>query len=96
MPTVRIENSQWELIKEIPVDANRVLLSQIEAAGIEIPNACRAGSCASCMCHIVSWGEHVEKALRGEPAFPLDETEVMTCIAGIRDTDETVVLRTMY
>lgn len=96
MPTVRIENAQGELIKEVNVDANRILLSQLEAAGIEIPNACRAGSCASCMCHIVQGGEHIEKSLRGEAAFPLDEDEVMTCIAGVRDTDETVVLRTMY
>ena len=83
-------------MKEIYVDANRLLLSQIEAAGIEIPNACRAGSCASCMCHIVQGEEHIEKSLRGEPAFPLDQDEVMTCIAGIRDTDETIILQTMY
>jgi ferredoxin len=96
MPVVRIENSNGELMKEISVDANRVLLSQIEAAGIEIPNACRTGSCASCMCHIVQWSQHIEKSLRWEPWFPLDENELMTCISGVRETDETIILRTMY
>ena len=96
MPTVRIQNAQWELLKEISVDANRILLSQIEAAGVEIPNACRTGMCASCLCHIKQGEEHIEKSLRGEPAFPLAEDEVMTCIAGVRDTDETIILQTMY
>lgn len=93
---VRVENKDGELIKEIPVDAGRVLLSQLEAADIEIPNACRAGMCAACLCNIVSGEEHFIKNLRGEPAFPLWEDEVMTCIAGIKETDEKIILRTMY
>lgn len=96
MPTVRIENAAGEFMKEMLIDANRVLLSQLEASGIEIPNACRSGICASCLCHIVQGGEYIEKSLRGEPGFPLAEEEVMTCISGIRDTDETIILRTMY
>ncbi len=96
MTTVRIENSEGELIKEVPIDVGRVLLSQLESHDIEIPNACRAGMCAACMCNIVQWSEHVIKNLRGEPAFPLGEDEVMTCIAGVKETDETIVLRTMY
>ncbi len=96
MIQVRVENANGELIKEVPVDAGRILLSQLEASDIEIPNACRSWICASCLCHIVQGGEHIEKNFRGEPGFPLAEDEVMTCIAGVRETDETVILRTMY
>ncbi|NDK09545.1 (2Fe-2S)-binding protein [Candidatus Gracilibacteria bacterium] len=96
MTQLRIENNKGELIKEVPIDVGRVLLSQLESHDIEIPNACRTGMCAACMCKIVSGSEHVIKNLRGEPAFPLGEDEVMTCIAGVKETDETIVLQTLY
>lgn len=93
---VRIENAKWEFIKELPIAAGKVLLSQLEAAEVEIPNACRAGMCAACMCNIISGSEFVKKDMRWEPSFPLGEDEVMTCIGGVLDTDETIILRTMY
>lgn len=96
MVQVRIENSQWELIKQVPVEAGKVLLSQLEKAGVEIPNACRAGMCAACMCHIVSGEEYIKKDTRGEAAFPLWDDEMMTCIGWVLDTNETITLKTMY
>jgi len=96
MVPLRIENAKWEYIGELEVQAGKVLLSQLEAANIEIPNACRAGMCAACMCHIVSGSEFIKKDTRWEPAFPLGDDEVMTCIGWVLDTDETIILRTMY
>ena len=96
MAKLRVENTKGELLKELEVQAGKVLLSQLEAAGVEIPNACRAGMCAACMCHIKTWEEHVKKNMRGEPAFPLWEDEMMTCVGWVEDTDETIILQTMY
>ena len=96
MVQIRIENSEGELVKEVPVEVGKTLLSQLEAAEVEIPNACRAGMCAACMCHIKEWQEDIQKDLKWEPAFPLWEDEVMTCIAWVSDTDTTIVLQTMY
>lgn len=95
MTKVRIENSSGELIKELDVDPGKVLLSQLEAADIEIPNACRTGMCGSCLCFSESGDDHLDKSFRGEPAFPLWEGEIMTCIGSVADTDETVTLQTM-
>lgn len=95
MTKIRIESSQWELIREVEVTAGKRLLSQLEKAGVEIPNACRTGMCAACLCTIESGGEYIQKDLWGEPAFPLWEDEVMTCIAGVSETEDTVVLRTI-
>lgn len=96
MTKVRIENAQGELIKELDVEPWKVLLSQLESAGVEIPNACRAGMCAACMCRIESWEQYAKKDIRGEPAFPLAEDEIMTCIGWFEETDETIILKTMY
>ena len=96
MVQVRIENSKGKLIKQLPVKPWKVLLSQLEAAEIEIPNACRAGMCAACMCNIVSGWEYIKKDTRGEPSFPLGDDEMMTCIWGVLETDEVITLRTMY
>ncbi len=95
MTLIRIEDEKWELIKEVPIETWKTLLKQLEAAEVEIPNACRTGMCAACMCYIEKWAEHVVKNLKWEPAFPLWEDEVMTCIAGVEETDEIIILQTM-
>jgi len=96
MTTVQIQNKNGEFLKEVLVEPWKILLSQLEAAGVEIPNACRAGMCAACMCNITAGGEYVKKDMRWEPAFPLWEDEIMTCIGGVLDTQETIILKTMY
>ncbi len=96
MTKIRIENKDGELIKELSVKPWKALLSQLEESGVEIPNACRAGMCAACMCHILSGHKYVKKNTRGEPSFPLGEDEMMTCIWGVIETQETISLKTMY
>lgn len=96
MTKVIVKNQAWEKLGSIEAQSDIILLKQLEAEGIEIPNACRAGMCAACMCQVESGSEHFVKNHRGEPAFPLGEEEVMTCIGAVRDTDEEVVIKTMY
>ena len=54
MTTVRVENAAGELIQEVEVNSEKPLLKQLESQGIEIPNACRTGMCASCLCNAPS------------------------------------------
>lgn len=93
MTIVEVQDSKGKLIKSVDVDSTKPLLSQLEAEGIEIANACRTGMCAACMCHIHDDARAV-KNLRGEPAFPLGEGEIMTCIGGVSE-GEKVILKTM-
>lgn len=95
MTQVRIENAKWEYIKNLLVDHTKPLLKQLEAQDIEIPNACNIGMCGACLCMSETSPELLNKSLRGEPAFPLWDEEIMTCIGWVIDTDETVILRTM-
>lgn len=95
MTYICVENSEGILIKELPLDIGKTLLKQLESAWVEIPNACRTWMCAACLCNIVQWWEYLIKDFRWEPAFPLGEDEVMTCIAGVKETDEKIILRTI-
>lgn len=95
MTQVRIESSKWELLWKVKVDSTKPLLKQLEAAGIEIPNACNIGMCGACLCNALDQDDYLDKSLRWEPAFPLWEWEIMTCIGGVVETDEIITLRTM-
>lgn len=90
-----VKNKNGENIWEIELDEKRSLLSQMELSGIEIPNACRTWMCAACLCTIEQWENLILKDMKGEPAFPLWEEEVMTCIAGVKASEETLILQTM-
>lgn len=95
MTKVRIENSRGWILWEVKVDSSKPLLKQLEAEGIEIPNACNIWMCAACLCNAPGWDATLNKSLRGEPAFPLWEWEIMTCIGWVIETDEVVVIKTM-
>lgn len=94
---ITIKDSEGNLIKSVDADTKKTLLSQLEKQDIDIPNACRAGMCAACMCTIEKWEELIVKDFRWEPAFPLGDDEVMTCIAGLKDLEDgEIILKTMY
>ena len=95
MTNLRVETAAGELIQELEVNALKPLLWQLEAAGIEIPNACKIGMCAACLCNAPAGDNALNKSLRGEPAFPLGDGEIMTCIGWVIETDETIILQTM-
>ena len=52
------------------------------------------------MCQVETWWEFLNKSFKTEPGFPLDESEVMTCIAWIDEKsinlDEKIILKTIY
>ena len=95
MTKIRIETASGILVKELDVNVWKPLLWQLEAAWVEIPNACKIGMCGACLCNAPAWDDALNKSLRGEPAFPLWEWEIMTCIGWVQDTHETIVLQTM-
>ncbi len=93
---ITIKNASWEVIKTIDSDLNKTLLKQLEAEWIQLAAACYTGICWACMCEIESWEENVNKSFRWEPWFPLWDEEVMTCIAGVKNTEKDIVLKTIY
>lgn len=95
MTQIQVTNSSGNVIKNVDIQDGKTILWELERADVEIPNACRTWMCGACMCTIVSWEDQIVKDFRGEPAFPLGENEVMTCIAWIKETDEKIILQTL-
>ena len=93
---ITIKKENGENLGSFDAEPWKVLLSQIESQGIEIPSACHAGMCAACMCHVEKGGEYLVKDFRTQPAFPLADDEVMTCIGALREGEGEVILRTLY
>lgn len=96
MTKIQIKNTKGEILKEFPGDIGKTLLKQLEEQKIEMQFACRIGTCGACLCEIEQGSEYIDKSFRGEPAFPLDESEVMTCIAGLNKNapqEQTIILK---
>jgi ferredoxin len=51
MTNIRVESASGDFIKELEVNPAKPLLKQLEAAGVEIPNACKIGMCGACLCN---------------------------------------------
>ncbi len=95
-----IKNKDWEILKQLDAEVWKTLYKQITDAWIEIHHACNAWICGACMCEIEEGWEFIKKNMRTEPWFPLDESEVMTCIAWINPEDiekkHNIILKTIY
>jgi cytochrome P450/ferredoxin-NADP reductase len=66
--------------KTIEVGANETVLDSLEKAGIQVPFACRAGSCGSCETHVIS-GEVIHRDSILTPAERAAGKEMMVCVS---------------
>ena len=96
MSKITIKNKDWKIIKQIDLDVNKILISQIIDSWVEVDFACNTGICWACMMKIESWEENIIKNKKTEPAFDLWKNEVMTCIAWVKSLDWDIVLRKIY
>lgn len=96
MGNIILKNAQGTVIKSIPAETGKTLLKQLEDAGAQIPYACLTGMCSACMCEVETGLDQVDKSYMWEAAFPIDDTEVMTCIAGVKDLKEDITLKLMF
>ncbi len=95
MTKITVKNASGAVIKTIDAAVWKTLLSQLNGADIQVPSACHTGACGACMCTIETGSRYIDKSFRSEPAFPLDDSEVMTCIGSVQETDEDIILVTM-
>jgi ferredoxin-NADP reductase len=65
--------------KTLEVGANETALDSLERAGINVPFACRAGSCGSCQTRVVS-GMPIYRNSVQTPAERAAATEMMVCV----------------
>ncbi len=91
-----IKNSTWKILKEFIWTTKKTLISQIRDEDIDVHSACHHWICWACMFNIEKGNEFIIKNFKWEPWFPLDEQEVMSCIAWIKDTQWEIILKSNY
>lgn len=96
MANIIIKDKTGKILNEFPANLWIKLISQLREQQVEVHSACNTWMCWACMFKIESWWENVIKNLKWEPAFPLWEEEVMSCIAWIKDDKTDVVLQNIY
>lgn len=92
-----VKNISDKIEKEFEANGKKTLLSEIRDQDVEIHSACMMWMCGACMCKIEKGWEFINKSAKWEPAFPLYEDEVMTCIAKVdAKKDGEIVLKKIY
>lgn len=92
-----VKNTEEKVEKEFVATGKKTLISELRDNDVEIHSACMMWMCGACMCKIEKWVEFIDKSAKGEPAFPLYEDEVMTCIAKVNGKkDGEVILKKIY
>jgi len=65
-------------------DETKSILDVAEEHDIELPYSCRSGACFSCAAGVNKWNNLLEKEKTGEQLVDIEDTEVLTCICGIK------------
>jgi ferredoxin len=84
MVTVLIRDAQGAELLRFQANGEDTILEQAEAHNLDIPFACRAGACLSCVATIKSGGEHVIETLKGDKLIETEDNQCLTCIAGVK------------
>ena len=86
-PAIKIivQWSDWAEIGSFQAKKWETIMALAQANNVEIPFSCGAGACGLCLCYIVSWWEYINKEYTTPSFMQLDEDQVLTCIAAVKD-----------
>ena len=82
---VTIQWSDWIEIGSFAAKKGETIMALAQANNVEIPFSCGAGACWLCLCYIVRWWEYINKEYTTPSFMQLDEDQVLTCIAAVKD-----------
>lgn len=82
MAILKVYNKEHNFHKEISINCETSILDQMLDEKVEILFGCFGGSCASCVCEVISGGEHMNiEALKPLVYKGLKENQFLPCIA---------------
>jgi len=82
---ITVQWSDWTEIGSFIAKKWETIMALAQANNVEIPFSCGAGACGLCLCYIVQWWEYINKEYTTPSFMQLDEDQVLTCIAAIKD-----------
>lgn len=84
MVTVIVQDAQGEEVLRYKANPEDTIIEQAEANGVDIPFACRAGACLSCVATVKEGMEHLMQNMKGDKLIETDEDQFLTCIGGVK------------
>lgn len=82
---ITVQWSDWTTIWSFAAKKWETIMALAQANNVEIPFSCGAWACGLCLCYIVKWWEFINKEYTTPSFMQLDEDQVLTCIAAIKD-----------
>ena len=82
---ITVQWSDWTEIGSFTAKKWETIMALAQANNVEIPFSCGAGACWLCLCYIVQWWEYINKEYTTPSFMQLDEDQVLTCIAAVKD-----------
>lgn len=82
---ITVQWSDWTEIGSFTAKKWETIMASAHANNVEIPFSCGAGACGLCLCYIVQWWEYINKEYTTPSFMQLDEDQVLTCIAAVKD-----------
>ena len=103
MIKITVQWNDWTEIGSFVANKWETIMALAQANNVEIPFSCGAGACGLCLCYIVKWWEYINKEYTTPSFMQLDEDQVLTCIAAVKDecfddknTEIEIVLKRAY
>lgn len=82
---ITVQATDWSDLGSFEAKKWETIMSLAQANSVEIPFSCGAWACGLCLCYIVKWWEFINKAYTTPSFMELDEDQVLTCIAAVKD-----------
>ena len=82
---ITVQATDWSDLGSFEAKKWETIMSLAQANSVEIPFSCGAWACGLCLCEIVEWVEYINKAYSMPGFMELEENQVLTCIAAIKD-----------
>ena len=82
---ITVQWSDWTEIGSFMAKKWETIMALAQANNVEIPFSCGAGACGLCLCYIVQWWEYINKEYTTPSFMQLDEDQVLTCIAAVKN-----------
>ena len=85
MAKVIIKDNSGDEIANFAGNSDDPISTQGQENGADVPVACGVGVCGSCKCKVKKGAEFIDAEAFGDAQVPLEEGEVLTCLAGIKE-----------
>lgn len=82
---ITVQWSDWTTIWSFAAKKWETIMALAQANNVEIPFSCGAWACGLCLCYIVKWWEFINKEYTTPSFMQLEEDQVLTCIAAVKD-----------